>query len=230
MSLNLRVCLLVLALTAQLSAVTIGQIDDFQDGTTMGWFVPGASPNPPSNVPTGGPLGDGDAYLSLVATGNEGPGGRLAVLNESQWTGDFSTLTAIQMTVRNFGPSDLFLRLLLEDFPETPGPPDNVALSANAIFVPTGSDWTTIVFPVTLNDLVSGGLGTVAGALADTNTLRIFHNPEPSFPGPNVGIPLVDASLGVDNITALAIPEPGTISLLAGGLLALLAARRFRRA
>jgi hypothetical protein len=228
MSLNIRVLFVALVLVAQLSAVTIGQIDDFQDGTTMGWFVPGPSPNPPANVPTGGPAGAGDAYLSLVANGSGGAGGRLAVLNDTRWTGNFSAITGIRMNVRNFGPSDLYLRLLFEDFPDAGGPPDNLALSADAVLVPAGGDWTSILFRVTAADLVSGGFGTVAGALADTDTLRIFHNPDPSFPGPGVGIPLVNASLGVDDIATEGIPEPGTVSLLAAGLVGLLLANRVR--
>jgi hypothetical protein len=59
----------------------------------------------------------------------------------------------------------------------------------------------------------------------NTDTLRIFHNPDPNFPGPGIGIPAVNAQLGVDNITA-AVPEPATVSLLAGGLFLLLAWKR----
>jgi hypothetical protein len=232
MSLKIRACLMMLALAASLPAVTVGQIDTFQDGTTMGWHVPGASPNPPANVPNGGPTGAGDAYLQLVATGVAGPGGRLAVLNTSQWTGDYLTagITAIRMDVNNFGPDDLFLRLLFEDF-DMPGPPANLALSANAIFVPANSGWMTILFPISPSDLVVDTFGTVTGALMETDTLRIFHNPQPTFPGPGVGIPLVNATLGVDNMSATAaIPEPGTVALLSGGLLLLIGRHcRFKR-
>jgi hypothetical protein len=41
---NVLVCLFVLAVAGSLPGVTIGQIDTFQDGTTMGWFVPGRVP------------------------------------------------------------------------------------------------------------------------------------------------------------------------------------------
>jgi hypothetical protein len=129
------------------------------------------------------------------------------------------------MDVNNFGPEDLHLRLLFEAF-SMPGPPDHLALSANAVVVPANSGWTRIQFPITPADLVIDTFGTVTGALTDMDTLRIFHNPDPTFPGPGVGIPTVNVTLGVDNITAL-VPEPGTVWLLAGGLLAFLA--RFRR-
>src|SRR5215204_1078583 len=81
MLMRLFVCLFALAFALPLSAVTIGQVDTFADGTTMGWFVPGMSPNPPINEPTGGPAGVGDGFLQLRSSGLEGPGGRLAVLN-----------------------------------------------------------------------------------------------------------------------------------------------------
>jgi hypothetical protein len=69
-------------------------------------------------------------------------------------------------------------------------------------------------------------LGSVDGALAGATELRILHYPDPTFPPP----PIL-ASLGVDNIRALAsvpIPEPPAWLLLAagGGLLALGALRR----
>ena len=222
-------CLILLTIAVPLSAVTVGQIDDFQDGTTMGWFVPGLSPNPPTNVSTGGPGGVGDGYLQLIASGGAGAGSRLAVLNESQWGGNYleAGISSIRMSVNNFGPDDLQLRLLFEDFPAAPMmPPDNLALSANAVVVPAGSGWMTIVFPVTAADLVGGGLGTVQGALLDVDTIRIFHNPAPAFPGPGVGIPTVNATLGVDNIQA--VPEPGAIWLLGGGLMAVAGWRQAR--
>ena len=216
----IRACFVALLVAAAVGAVTIGQIDTFQGGTTLGWGVPGPSPNPPVVVSTGGPAGLGDAYLELTAVGGGGAGSRLAVLNTAQWAGDYtaSGVTRIRMKVRNFGPEDLYLRLFFEDF-ELPGPPVNTGLSANAILVAAGGDWTTIIFPITASDLVTAGLGTPAGALADTNTFRIFHNPDPTFPGPGAGIPTVNALLGVDDIEALeAIPEPATILLIASGL------------
>jgi hypothetical protein len=59
-------------------------------------------------------------------------------------------------------------------------------------------------------------LGTVNGALANVDDFRIFHNPDPAFPGPPIGPPRVEALLGVDNIRA--VPEPTAVLLLAGGL------------
>lgn len=219
----------LLGLGGVVSAAVIGQTDTFSGGTTEGWFVPGPSPVAPSQEPDGGPGGAGDGYLKLQATGAAGPGSNLSVLNETQWAGNYTAagIGWIQMDVRNFGPSDVYLRLLFEDF-DGPGPPVNLALSANAIFVPAGGDWTTVSFPVTEGHLAPGGLGTVAGALASVDVLRIFHTPAAAFPGPGVGPEPVNVVLGVDNITAVAIPEPGTWGFAIMGLGALLAVRRAR--
>jgi hypothetical protein len=193
-------------------------IDDFEDGTTMGWFVPGESPFPPANVATGGPAGAGDAFMLLQAVALGGPGSRLSVLNDVQWTGDFRALgiTSISMAVNNFGPDELVLRLLFEDF-DAPGPPANLALTLADIVVPAGSGWTNIVFDLSAANLAQAGFGTVEGALTDVDTLRIFHNPNPAFPGPGAGIPMVTAELGVDNIAAV-VPEPATATLALLGL------------
>jgi hypothetical protein len=228
MSLHSRSCLILLASAALLPAVTIGQVDTFEDGSTMGWMVPGQSPSPPVTVENGGPLGLGDAFLRLTALGGAGAGSRLSVLNEAQWSGDYLGLgiTGIRMQVSNLGPDDLYLRLLFEDF-AGPGPPRNLALSAQAVIVPAGSGWVTVLFPIQPNDLLAYQFGTVVGALSGADTLRIFHNPDPAFPGPGAGIPPVTAVLGVDNIVAL-VPEPGGVALVGGGLL-LLVFRRIRR-
>jgi hypothetical protein len=203
-------------------------VETFEDGV-LEWFVPDpAHPNPPAIEASGGPAGAGDAYLRLVATGAGLAGSRLAVLNESLWAGNYlaAGISAIRMDVNNFGPADLALRLLFEDFGPAPGPPLNLALSADPVLLPANSGWRTVVFPIAPPDLAAGTFGTVTGALSDTDTLRIFHNPAPEFPGPGVGIPMVNATLGVDNITA--VPEPGRWVLVAGGLLAVLVSRRLR--
>src|SRR5574340_117494 len=82
-------------------ALTIGQIDTFEDGATQGWHVPGPSPVPPVNEPNGGPAGAGDAFLRVTATGGNGPGSKLSVMNASQWTGNYlaSGITSIRMDV-----------------------------------------------------------------------------------------------------------------------------------
>jgi hypothetical protein len=225
---RLALCLVGLtAFSASAFAIPITP-DTFEDGTTMGWGVPGPSPNPPFNSANGGPGGAGDAFLRLIANGSAGPGGRLVVINEAQWQGDYlaAGVTTIRMDVNNFTNTDLVLRLLFEDFGAVPGPPVNLALTTTGVAVPGGSGWMSVEFDLTnLTTLI----GTAAGALSDVNALRIFHNPAADFPGPGVGIPVIVAELGIDNIEALrAVPEPGlgALLLVAG---AVAARRRYRR-
>ena len=222
---------LALAATVAMNGQLIGVVDDFEDGSTEGWFVGDPThPFPPTNISSGGPGGADDAYLRLTSTGQPGVGGRLSVLSGPQWAGDYvaESITQIRMDVNNSGPSDLSLRLLFEDFGGI-GPPLNLALSANAVFVPANSGWQTISFDVTPGGLIPGLFGTVSGALMGANTIRLFHNPQPEFGGPNVGPPMVNVILGVDNISTFsAVPEPGTY--MAGlGLAAWCAAVWLRR-
>ena len=76
-----------------MSAVTIGPVDNFEDGTTQNWVINllgmGSPPSPPANIPTGGPAGVGDNYLQLTSTGIlNTAGSRLVGVNYMhQWTG-----------------------------------------------------------------------------------------------------------------------------------------------
>ena len=104
------------------------------------------------------------------------------------------------------------------------------------IALASGSDWTTLLFPLHgpggLTHFATGIPGCAPGGsleslLANTTAIRIIHNPDFA---PN-GSPVV-AQLGVDNITAVqVVPEPATVLLVGSGALVLLAVgrRRVRR-
>jgi hypothetical protein len=182
------------------SAVTRGQIDDFQDGTTQGWQV-GDAGTPPLNVADGGPAGAGDHYLLLTATGGVLQNSKLAVFNQIQWAGNYlaAHVNAISMWVNNLGASDLALRLYVAD--GTARAPANAAISTLPVLLPAGSGWTAVLFPITPADLTltSGPGSSVQTALTSAVQLRILHNPNPTTPS---SAPAVAASLGVDNIQA----------------------------
>lgn len=205
--------------------ITLGHVDSFEGGTTAGWQVGGAPHPAPPRVEAGGRRGADDHYLRLTSIGGGGPGSRMSAYNVgSAWTGDYRAagVSGVSMWVNNFGSSDLFLRLGVVDFADQPGPPIHVALSLAPIVLPGGSGWTHVTF--SLHPQALGAiLGTAGGALRNADELRIYHRAEFGFP-PDA----IEAELGLDDITA--VPEPSTLALLGGGLLALGAAARRRRA
>lgn len=204
--------LVSLALPA--AAVTLGQQDDFEDGTTQGWSAGAVHPAPPANVPSGGPAGVDDSYLQLTSLGGTGAGNSLVVFNGLQWAGNYvaAGVTGIAMDVNNFGSNPLMLRLTFNAV-------SNLAGSAVAIPLPSASGWTSIFFPIAPGDL-SALFGSPADVLAAVTELRLLHLPA-GTPAPIV------ASLGVDNIRA--VPEPSTFALVGLGALALSGVRRKRR-
>ena len=204
-TLLLLTCLLQPSLV---SAVTFGQIDNFQDGTFQNWGVGNifGNPFPPEIVLNGGPAGAGDHYLLLTADGGAGgpipdPASKLAVINQTQWAGNYlaAGVNAITMQVRNFGATDLSLRLYVAD--GTTAQPLNTAISTDPVFLPANSVWTLVTFSLAPANLTPLRTGNVQTALANARELRLFHNPATGFPGP-----AVVASLGVDNITAAGTP------------------------
>jgi hypothetical protein len=210
------------------SALAIGQADNFEDGTTQNWRVGllgAVHPAPPTNVPDGGPLGAGDNYLRLTSTGGAGAGNRLTATNiATQWAGDYTAtgITTISMDLKNFGATDLSIRLYLEN--PTVGPPTDQAITS-AISLPVGGDWMHVAFAIDAASLVAL-VGDVSTLLANVTALRVFHGPSDAFPGPPVA-----AVLGVDNITATSaqtVPEPPALSLLTFGVVAFFASRRNR--
>ena len=211
-------------------AVTIGQVDNFEDVTTQNWVINllgmGSPPSPPANIPTGGPAGVGDNYLRLTSTGIlNTAGSRLVGVNYMhQWTGNYiaAGITSLSMDVNNLGNTDLYLRLLFAD--PMDAPPDNEAFSTTPIFLPAGSGWRSVVFPVGPGFLTTT-TGTALAALTNTTELRIFNGTLTGGPVPAT----VQAQLGIDNITAAGVPEPATFALLGVGFAILAGAYRRKR-
>ena len=189
--------------TLTASALSIGQIDDFQDGTTQGWGVGGGTQ--PSNISSNGPAGAADHYLQYTSSGTGGSDSRLIIFNQSQWQGNYTNagITGISLELKNFGSSTLSMRLAFfvnrnTGYSETT--PFSLPADGNwhqAFFPITGPSFTTIGSPSAFNTLLSNFTGQ----------LRILDSASPSLEGDTIA-----ATIGVDDIQS--VPEPNTFSLV----------------
>ena len=200
--------------SASASAVVLGATDTFEDGSTNGWSSGAANPSPPVNVSSGGPAGVGDHYLAASASGSGGAGGKLVLIAGAQWTGDYlaAGVSALTLDARNYGSTDLSLRLALFGVAST------IAVSADAIPLAAHRGWTHLRF--SLDPLVLSGPGPAV--LEEVSELRLFHGTQAAFPGENIA-----AQVGIDNVSA--VPEPAPALLLACGLAAALGWRSWAK-
>lgn len=197
--------------TVSTTALSVGQIDDFEDGTTQGWVANLLNQGPNFALPQnalGGRGGPQDNYLLLTSLGGQGPASHLSAINLLQWAGNYlgSGIQSISMDVHNFSQTDLYLRVGFAD-PQN-APPENVAFSKEAILVPAGSGWMNISFPIGPDELLAAA-GSIEEALMNATEMRIYHSPDANFPNPVFPIPAIIATLGIDNITA-AVPDTGS--------------------
>ncbi len=204
------------------SAITLGQIDDFQDGTTQAWASGGANPNPPINLSGAGQGGAGDHVLQISTSGaSGGAGSKLIGFNEAQWIGDYlaSGVNKISMDLSSPNNVPLNVRLVLQ------GPGGNF-VTPDAI-VPAGTGvWNNYLFSLAPGDLLPADGTDVNQTLGGVTKLRLLHNPVASVAGAVVpgGGSVFAASLLADNITA--VPEPATWMLLTFGALMMPLRRR----
>lgn len=176
--------------------VTAGQIDDFQDGTIQGWTEGALSPNPPTNISTGGPLGAGDNFLQNISSGILfASGGNMVMFNSAQWAGNYTaqSIIAIKFDAKVVGSTDLKLRVA---FQKNAGPLTQIS-TTNAVDVTAGSGWTSVTIPISASDFTVLFGGTAATVLTGVNFMRILSSVTPSWTGDNVA-----ATLQVDNIRA----------------------------
>ncbi len=163
--------------------------DHFDTSDTLGWIWGTSTviPESPQVMSDGGPLGVGDGYLRVGSHGTAGAGSRLAVFNETQWTGDFllAQQDTIYADVRNFGPTILELRIWAEG--------DGGDAFSDAVSLEAGSQWQTISWDISA-DAMHGT--DVVNVLNSVNRMRIFHNTLPEQPPETIL-----ALIGLDNIS-----------------------------
>ncbi|MCH9648915.1 MAG: hypothetical protein K0U98_11805 [Deltaproteobacteria bacterium] len=216
-TLTLSVGLLGLALTTTVLAIGPTEMDDFQDGTTAGWMLPSATGNP-TNIPDGGPEGTGDRYLQVISTGTGGPGSRVGVVNEDQWTGDYTAVGSeitITVDLANFGPPNpvdsgtgpdqLNIRVAFEggEIPMLTGPMEGARwVSTTAFSLPEDGVWRTATFVLSEADMTRvEGTGAFTDVISMVSQFRIVSAATPSWRGDAIA-----ANLGIDNIQVVSVP------------------------
>ena len=202
------------------SAVVLGQIDTFQDGTLQNWDAGLGGiepPTPPTVILDGGPGGVGDHYMQITGIGGlPNPGSKISVVNRDlQWAGNYlaAGVNVITMSLKNTGATDLVVRISIGDVAVGSVPPLNIAVSKDSVVLPAGGGWVAATFHITPSRMAAAR-GNVLTALTNAGELRIMHNPNPTFPPPTaVG------QLGVDNVKAFAAVTVGWIDTFQYGTL-----------
>ncbi len=190
----------MLAAPSTAFAIEIGDIDDFEDGSTQGWRKGGNSTMPTTNIATGGPSGQNDNYVQVVSTGGSGPNSKLVILKKTKWTGDYTAagVTEIGMYFRNTGNSMLFMRIALRG---GVGGRSWYATS-QAFQLPPDDVWREASFSIGESDLTlvpeMGTPQSVTAVLSNVTEIRILS----SESGPDFRGDTVAATLGVDDIEA----------------------------
>ncbi len=215
-------CAVVMSTTALAgNPLPFGMQDDFEDGSLQGWSSKATLTNEP-----GGP-GASSRYLKITSDSNVAPG-HLGAHNMEQWGGAWwngeatmsyiaNDVTALAMDLNNMGDTDLALRVMVTTRS------DGRWVSTNPLNLAAVSDWQHVIFSLAESDLTQvEGSGTWQGAMSDVVRWAIRH--DPIGPDSHGNSPSIDATLGIDNITA--VPEPATMSLLLCGAGLLLRRKR----
>jgi hypothetical protein len=195
------------------AAITVGHVDDFQDGTTQHWRIGRAGGSYPENVANAGPQGAGDHSLFHTNSGLGSPQ-LLIVLNDDaqsvpgpgNWEGNWTAagVTQITLDVRSpgavAGASALTMRLGIAGPGGVSGGGSGDAYYTDGISVAADNTWHTITFDVVASDWNAIG-ENIALALTDVTQFRIYSNPVDAFIGgesPN--------EFYLDNIRAIGAP------------------------
>jgi autotransporter-associated beta strand protein len=192
---------LLINLCGVATAITLNEVDSFQ-GSADNW-------NNGVVVGSGGPAGDGDSFLEL-SSGSMGLKPRLITLNQMQWTGDFvaAGVGSLTMELKNFGSSALPMRVTIRDVAGNSSVPGYS--STNPFMLPADGQWHLAEFSLTAADMTavnpSGGtLDPFSYMLMNVAEFRILSSTVPAVVGD-----VIDAQVGIDEITALP-PPPASI-------------------
>jgi hypothetical protein len=211
--------------------VTLGQVDNFEDGSLQNW-AQGISSLGTLTSATGGPPGS-THYMQVTALGGfGGSSSRLTVFNQSQWRGNYiaAGVNAVEMDLLapTSNAQTLSMRIAYKSGTGAGAP----GYSSTAAFsLPADGQWHHAVF------LLSNSTMTPIGAVTSPfdafitapQEMRILHSASPSLNGD-----VIAAVVGVDNVRAsfVPVPEPAgglAAVALAAGLVGLARRRRAAR-
>ena len=211
-----RLCsLVILVLTVSFfarpaSAIVLGQIDTFEDGTTMSWS--NGAPGALLNINTGGPAGAGDNYIQITADG-EGQGGRLTTFNLNQWLGNYVAqgVTRIELDLFNPNTFNLSIRLAFKSENDISVP----GYLSLPVIVQAGGGWQHFSISLLPANLIAVGGPSAYNTFFSTGIgdVRIIHEVGTS----NLNGDFIVGMVGIDNIRA--VPEPTTMALVSGSLI-----------
>jgi hypothetical protein len=123
-------------------AISAELVNDFEDGTTMGWG--GNQQGTLEHAATGGSASDGFLQTSIVEF-------HLGTKNEDAWSGDYlaAGVTAVQMDLNHLQPvnEDMRIRVLIFG-------PGGTFASANRTPTLLVDQWSTHIFGLTSNELI----------------------------------------------------------------------------
>jgi hypothetical protein len=141
----------------------------------------------------------------MESTGTGGPGSRMAVFNEMQWTGDYNALggeVEVTVSLANFGAAPLAIRIGVEAVVPLLGGSSTRYVSTTPFMLPADGVWREASFLLATSDMTSvGGGGSLADALSDVTQFRFVSAASASWMGD-----IVAAALGIDNIRITQVP------------------------
>lgn len=188
----------------QAFGITLGQVDDFNDGSLENWETGSINPNPHVNVANVGQGGVGDHVMRVRSNGElGGPGAQPTVFNSVQWAGDFLTagVNAITFDINNL--SNIAIHPGIEIW----GAGGNIN-TVTGPTVPAGSGWTTVTISLDPGNLVGGDVLTTLGSVSQMRFREVQ--------GGSFVVPSAETSAYYDNLTA--VPEPASLALLGMGM------------
>lgn len=205
-----------MSLSLGLSANIIS-ISDFSTGMD-GW-----EPNNPWKTNTVGGLSPSNPYLEMIVGDYGNRGSKLITFNPtSPWVGDLYTMgvNSLSLDIRNWSTSDsIYLRVVIGNAANPQQEGGSWWISQTPIIVRTEADWQNITLSITADSMqrvgnLLGELGTDSweATMGNVQGFRIVS----SIIGDAAIGDEFFGTVGFDNITLYAIPEPsGSVGLLA---------------